>query len=461
MRLNDRISVRTVSLLLALGCTLSVLYRVGLGADSAGDIRWFLKIALVQSAIYLVAAWVVVHARPSRSTLLIVIAFAVLFRLSIVFAPPYLSDDIYRYIWDGRVQAAGINPYRYVPAAPELAQLRDEQIYPKINRRESAPTIYPPLAEFLFLLTTRISESVVWMKLTMIGFEIIAVWAMAQLLVSLGLARERVLIYAWHPLVIWEFAGSGHVDAIAITFIALAFLAWQRKADLATGLALAGATLIKLFPIVLLPALLKRGRWKVPAVAAITLMLAYVPYLSVGPGGVLGYLPGYAVEQGLASGEQFYVLSLTRKVFGANVPLVAFIIFAVLVMAAIAGWAVLGKKVSTEDNLKAAIVLTTATTVLFAPHYSWYFAWLVPFLCFTPWLSVFYLTTAGFLLYLTWVGDSPDDMFFINSIIYLPFFLLAGIDFLYRRYRFNLPSLRQFNPIQIETSDHGVARGEK
>ncbi|HEU4509572.1 MAG TPA: glycosyltransferase family 87 protein [Pyrinomonadaceae bacterium] len=452
MRLNSR-SV----LLLFLGCTLLLLYRVGVQADDAADIRWFLKVALVQSAIYLAAAWLVIRAHPSRSTLLIVIAFAVLFRLSIVFSPPYLSDDIYRYIWDGRVQAAGVNPYRYVPAAPELAHLRDAQIYPQINRRDHAPTIYPPLAEFLFFLTTRISESVTWMKLTMLGFEVVAVWAMVQLLASLGLARERVLIYAWHPLIVWEFAGSGHVDAIVIAFIALALLAWQRKADVATGAALAGAALIKLFPLVLLPALLRRGRWRVPLVFALTFVLAYLPYLTVGPRAVLGYLPGYAMEQGLATGEQFYLLSLARRLFGSNLPPVAFVSFAAVVMTVIACWAMLRKKISSEDSLQAAMVLATATTVLFAPHYSWYFAWLVPFLCFTPRLSVFYLTTAGFLLYLTWLGDSPDEMFFINSIIYLPFLLIATIEFFYRRHGFNLPSLRQL--MAIETS--GIARGQK
>src|SRR5919106_5531001 len=163
MRLNGRLDWKTAAFLLLLGCVSLLLCRAGVGADDPGDIRWFIKVALAQSAIYMIAVWIVLRARPSRSTFLIVIAFAVLFRLSILFAPPYLSDDIYRYIWDGRVQAAGINPYRYVPSAPELAQLRDEAIYQKINRRNYAHPIYPPLAEVLFFLTTRISESVVWM----------------------------------------------------------------------------------------------------------------------------------------------------------------------------------------------------------------------------------------------------------------------------------------------------------
>jgi hypothetical protein len=431
MRLRDGVSKSNV-LLVILGCIVLTLYRVGLAANNPGDIRWLINLVLVQSAVYLLAVWIVIRIRPSRVTLFIAIAFALLFRLSILFSPPYLSDDVYRYIWDGRVQAAGINPYRYVPAAPELAHLRDDNIYPKINRRDHAHTIYPPLAEGLFLATTRISESVVWMKLTMLGFEVIAVWAIAQLLTSLGLPRQRLLIYAWHPLVIWEFAGSGHVDAIAIAFIALALLAFHRKPGIAAGSALACATLTKLFPIVLLPAFFKPRRWIIPAGFAATMLLAYLPYLSVGPTALLGYLPGYAQEQGLISGEQFYLLNLARKFFGANVPFGVFVGFAAIVMGGIACWAIL-RKTGSLEQLRLAMVLATATTVLFAPHYSWYFAWLVPFLCFTPSAAVFYLTIASFVLYFTWLGDSPDQMLIINSIVYLPLLLIGAIEFFFRR----------------------------
>src|SRR5205814_5836771 len=159
-------------LLAVIGAILLILYRIGLHSRVATDIVWFIKLALVQSVLYLIAAWLIVRARSARSTLFIVLALAGIFRLSIVFAPPYLSDDIYRYVWDGRVQAAGINPYRYLPADEHLQSLRDEEIYPKINRRDYAHTIYPPLAEAVFLLTTRVSESITWMKATMILFEL-------------------------------------------------------------------------------------------------------------------------------------------------------------------------------------------------------------------------------------------------------------------------------------------------
>ncbi len=422
---------KTAVALVLLGCISVVLYRAGVTATGVSGIRLFMKVAFIQSAIYLLAAWIVIRARSSRTTLLIAITFAVLFRLSILFAPPYLSDDIYRYIWDGRVQGAGINPYRYIPAAPELVQLRDDTIYPKINRRDYAHTIYPPVAQFVFMLTTRISESVVWMKVTMVIFEMIAIWAMVQLLTLLGRPRQLFLLYAWHPLVIWEFAGSGHVDAIFICFIALAFLAWQRKSDLGAGFLLACATLTKLFPLVLLPALLKQGRWRIVPVFVLTIAAGYLAYLRVGPTAVLGSVPVYSQEMGVLSGQQFYALSLVRK-FGWELPSLAYMIAGAFVMCAIGLW-VLARRTHPEDNLKHAMVLATAATVLFAPHFSWYFCWLVFFLCFTPRLAVFYLTIANLFLYRTWLGDSPDEMFVINSVIYLPALLLAIVELFWRR----------------------------
>src|SRR5437899_7953621 len=147
-------------LLVVAGSAALVLYRLSLRAHTGPDIIWFLRIALVQCVLYVFMAWLVIKARAARSTLLIVIVFATLFRLSLLFSPPYLSDDIYRYVWDGRVQAAGINPYRYLPADSALVQLRDDKTYPRINRKDYARTIYPPVAEAIFFLTTRISETV-------------------------------------------------------------------------------------------------------------------------------------------------------------------------------------------------------------------------------------------------------------------------------------------------------------
>lgn len=428
------ISTKWITIALTfLGVAMLVVYRVAVHSDGVSDIAWFLKLVLVQIVVYVCAVWLSVRTADSRTLLVLAVLFAALFRLAIIFSQPYLSDDIYRYIWDGRVQASGINPYRYIPADQALGSLRDEKIYPKINRRDYARTIYPPVAEGFFLFITRFSESVTWMKTVMVAFEAVAAWAIIQLLISFGFARQRVLIYAWHPLVVWEFAGSGHLDAMAIAFVALALLAHRKHAGTLTGIMLACATCVKLFPLALFPALYKRWSWKMPLAFVATVLVAYVPYLSVGPLGVLGFLPGYASERGMVNGEQFFLLTIARELFHLPVAASIYLVFAVLVLGGLSLWIL--RKPQTDDlsYLRNGLLIASVFMLLLSPHFSWYFAWLLPFLCFIPSLAVFYLTFASFLLYLTWLGDSPQRVLILKALMFVPFLVLGSREVWWRR----------------------------
>lgn len=416
--------------LIVLGSALLGLYRYGLQglqaeSQGVGYIVWFIKLATIQSALYCAAAWVIWRAGASRSRLIIVVIFAALFRVSLLFAQPLLSDDIYRYIWDGRVQAAGINPYRYVPADEALAALRDEAVYQKINRRENAHTIYPPIAQAFYFLVTRVSESVTWMKAAMVGCEVVALVALTWLLASFGWPRARVLIFAWHPLLVWEIAGSGHVDAVMIALVALALVARRKQKHTVAGIALACATLIKLFPLVLFPALYRRWSWKMPFAFAAAICLAYAPYLSVGAKAAVGFLPVYAEQEGLESGDRFFILAMARRVI-PGAPNSAYVILALAILAFIAAWSLRKSQSSDAGYLRRSCALATAFTVLLAPHYAWYFAWLVPFTCFVPAAPLFYLTAASFVLYGTWLGDAPEQLFALNAALYVPFLVLGA-----------------------------------
>ena len=210
--------------LTAAGMTLPqpVMGQFGIGYGAA--LNHFVILGCVQGLIYFAAVALILHSGPSARALWMVLACAALLRLIVVVFPPFLSNDMYRYIWDGWVQAAGINPYRYIPADAHLAFLRDAAIFPNINRANYAHTIYPPAAQMIFFITSSMAKllaipPVLAMKLTMLAFEAIGIWAMIRLLDYAGLPRARILIYAWNPLPVWEFAGSGHVDAVAICFI--------------------------------------------------------------------------------------------------------------------------------------------------------------------------------------------------------------------------------------------------
>jgi hypothetical protein len=408
-----------------LGIAMLLVFRIAVHSEGVAGMPRFLELVGIQSLIYLAVVWLSLRGSDSRSILVLGLVFAALFRLSIIFFPTYLSDDIYRYIWDGRVQAAGINPYRYIPAEEPLAQLRDDQIYPHINRRDTVRTIYPPVAQATFLLVTRFSESVTWMKAAMVGFEAIAIWALIEMLSSFGFSRQRVLIYAWHPLAVWEFAGSGHADALAIAFIALALLARRKDAESLTGVLLACATCVKLFPIVLFPALYIRRSWKMPLAFVATVLIAYLPYLSVGPMKVLGSLPAYSSEQGLLTGRQYFLLALARQVLNANVPTVVYFVFVAAVLGGLSLWMMRERRGDDARYLRNGLLIASVFMVFQAPHFSWYFTWLIPFLCFIPSLPFFYLSVSNFVLYLTWLNDTPNRVLIYKALIFGPFLILG------------------------------------
>ncbi len=291
----------------------------GKRAAAALDIDTFLCCVAIQALLCVGAAALLWNARSPRITFWFVLGIAMLLRLPLLFETPRISDDMYRYIWDGRVQAAGINPYRYIPADPALAPLRDDKIYPHINRRDYARTIYPPVAQMVYFAVTRVSESLTWFKTALVGFELVTIWVLARLLVAFGLPRERIVVYAWNPLVFWEFAGSGHIDAVMIAFIALALLARRGGREVLTGILLGCAVLIKFFPLVLFPALYRRGSWKMPAAFAATICLSYGTYLGVGAH-VFGFLPTYTGEEGMGDGRFFLLLLVRYLAGGAEVP---------------------------------------------------------------------------------------------------------------------------------------------
>jgi len=423
---------RRVWALTAIGAMLLILTGAGLWRQHVYDTDGFTVLALVQGAFYLAAVALTWRGGLSRRVLIAVLAVAALMRLAVLLAPPYLSDDINRYVWDGRVAAAGINPYRYVPADPHLAALRDETIFPKINRSDYAPTIYPPVAEYIFFLGTRLRGSLTAMKATLLAFELAGVLLLLRLLRDLHLPRERILIYAWHPLTLWEFAGSGHVDAAIVTFVALALWARRRDKPSLTGSALAAAALVKFFPAVLFPALYRRWDWKMPLAAAATVIIAYLPFIGAGSA-VLGFLPGYLEEEGLQSGAGFFLWSLLGSVAP---PLEHLGAAPYLALAAAVLLALAVRILFTAENryLASALTLAVTATVLLSPHYPWYFAWIVPLICFTPRASVLYLTVACPLLYFVPGGGQLEGARMpFEWAIYGPFAALFAFE-LWRRH---------------------------
>ncbi len=436
---------RALMALVALATLLVAVHAVlasRLGVDSDAVIMNF---AWVEVVIYALAVVVILRDRgsdaaASRRALTGILVVAAILRFMLLFIDP-VSTDVNRYIWDGRVQAAGINPYLYVPADPALEFLRDDEIYTEINRKTYAHTIYPPLAQIVFFLVTRISEQVWVMKAAMVAFEAVAAWAILRLLKLRHLPPTRILLYVWHPLPVWEFAGSGHVDAIAIACISLALLAAELRRPFLAGIALGGAALVKFFPVVVAPALYRRWDWRLPLAGLVAVVVLYLPYLGAGRM-VFGFLSGYGAEEGFENGTGFYPWIFLKHVV-PDLPQGAakfYPVAAALVLAA-SGLYILCRRTKTPienigvgrrgADIPGAFLLATTFTVLTSPHFPWYLAWLVPFLCFVPSWPVVWLTGSATLMYT--LGWPPD--FWSGSVFYLPFFALLAVDVTIRRLR--------------------------
>ena len=370
-------------------------------------------------------------AQVNRWTFPLLIAVAVACRLVVLFPEPHLSSDVYRYCWDGVVQHAHISPYRFVASNPALTFLRapNQDLYDHMNRRDYAHTIYPPGAQVLFYLITWINPEVTMMKLAMVLFEGLTMWALVALLRHLAVPREQSILYAWCPLLIWEFAGSGHLDSAAIAFIMLAVLFRYRRQPVAVGIFLGLAILIKFYPVILLPALYQRGRdrgkapgWAMPAIIAGLFVAFYSVYLSAGKL-VFGFLGGYVQEEGMASGTRYFLLELVQHLPGLHtLPSIVYLAFAALVFLVLTVWS--WRTASIPDAAPQAflipcLALAAALMLLFSPHYPWYIAWLVPFLVLLPNLPLLTYISAFFYLCTTALAEGyGPKQFLLNEYLY-------------------------------------------
>ncbi len=398
--------------------------------------------------LYALAAATILLLPTNRFTLFLVLAFAIAFRLVTLPSAPFMSSDIYRYVWDGIVQHAHISPYRYVPGDPALTFLRapHQNIYDHINRRNYAHTIYPPFAQFLFYVITSFSASVTCMKVAMVLFEGVTIYALMQLLQALGRRREEVLLYAWCPLLIWEFGSSGHLDSAAMAFIALALLARFRRQSIAVGLFLGAAVLIKFYPLVLFPALWQRKDFKLPLVLAAFAAVAYACYASVGKL-VFGFLGGYVSEEGMETGSRYFFLQLIHRLPGLhNASVALYVVVLALLFGALAFlswkagnpnrpqpqanfWSRTFRLPPQANFLPGVLFIAFAMMLAFSPHYPWYVAWLIPLGVLLPNLPVFIYTLGLFYLSSTALGaGTTASQFRLNCILYAAVLLAALLE---------------------------------
>ena len=223
----------------------------------------------------------------SRRVVIIGLVMAAVWHVEFLRLPPGADDDIHRYVWDGRLQRLGYNPYLVIPSDPAVKGLHTAETR-RLNNPD-LPSPYPAGAQLFFRVVTAIHESTLALKIAF------AVCELAIVLILLDLLRRKqraylVLAFAWNPLLAIEVAGSGHIDIVVALLLLVSTAAllrrWRATAAVALGLAIA----VKFLPVVLLPLYWKRVRIRDAALAAAVVALLYVPFLNHGriPIGSLG-----------------------------------------------------------------------------------------------------------------------------------------------------------------------------
>ena len=417
---------RRLALLAAIGAAMTGLTDAGLAVLQApvherdGQVALAAALSLGAGLLWLGAVRLVRAGEVPRTCVWLVLAVALAMRALTFMAPPLLSTDVFRYVWDGRVQTAGISPYRFVPAAPELTFLRDDAVFPRINRADSAVTIYPPAAQALFAAVALVAPGLAGMRAVMAGFDLLAIGGLLLALRVAGRPAPEVLIYAWAPLPVWEFAGNAHIDAVAAGLLPLALLAAARERRALAGVVLAIATLTKFLPGVVLPAVWRRGDWRLPAASALLAAALYAPYVASGAN-VAGFLPGYLSEEGIGSGNGIFLLQLAARAGLPSSGAAAVYAFVVLAGLGWLTWRAAAGTWPTEAGARVsamaghAVSLAAFLLAAVSPHYPWYFGWLVPLTCLAPRGFALWLIAAAPLLVL-----GPIEHLAIPALVYGP-----------------------------------------
>lgn len=385
-----------------------------------------IKFEVIAGALFLImlAAYFVIRKSGDyrRPILTVVIAAAVVFRLVTALSAPTLSNDIYRYVWDGRIQAAGISPFKYAPNNPALSKFRTNGEYKNLKDNITSQGIYQPVAQMLFLASAPFGGGApLALKFYLAFFDVATIFLLLKILLHLKRPPELIIFYAWSPLVVFEIAGSGHVDGLtAFLITAGVYLALKQRRFFA-GALIGAAVATKLYPIALLPAITRDKRdWRTVCGAAAAILAIYMPSLSArravvslanGTSGVASFNPGLK--------SLFNILAGSQSQGMAN----AFFLVSLVVLGGIVLYFWTRKK-SDDGIIRAAFWIAGAIIILLPFTVPWYFVLVLPFAAIELAGSFIWLSGAVMLSYLYYAWQPWALPTWISAVEFAPFFAL-------------------------------------
>jgi hypothetical protein len=324
---------------------------------------------------------------PKR-VIVIGLVLAAVWHVAFLRSPTGSDDDVRRYVWDGRLQRLGYNPYIVVPSDPALAALHTDET--RALNNPDLPSIYPPGAQLFFRVVTAIHESTLAMRVAFAVCELAIVLILLDILRRTGQGLHWILAFAWHPLLATEVVGSGHIDIFGVLLLVLSFAALIRRWRTIAAISFALAVAVKFLPLVLLPLYWRRVRIRDALLGAIVFALPYVPFLHHGriPIGSLGaYIQGFGFN-----GPIFEAL---RR---AAPPLLV-AAFAVFVGVLVAVWF----RTRSQNSISDSFGWPMAASLLCAPVvFPWYLLWLLPFVRSVSTLPLIVWTVSIIPTYIVW-----------------------------------------------------------
>ncbi len=397
-----------------------IIYLAMLRLDAINGVRPVLTFLAMMGALFALYGIASVLVRGigqrQRGALLVIAAGAVLFRLTLLPAGlPHDSswdemraelradvraesvayerfllfdNDIWRYLWDGHVWAHGVNPYAHAPLDPKLDELTDDEIAEATDGRAvwgdireninyaATPTIYPPLAQSLFRLSHWLAPgSVLVMKTLLVGCDLLAALFIALTLKSLNRPVALVVLYAWNPLVVKVFAGSGHADALLVAALAATMYFIARGARRAAAVSFGLAVLAKLSPLVLLPFIVRRTGWRGAALMFAVLLAGYLPFLDAGGAVFTGFLT-FAQEWTFNAGP--YALFRWLAALLSSDPFFVARAMSGLVIVAVVCWLAWRDDGKPETFARYGAAALGALIIFSPAVMPWYVTWLLP-----------------------------------------------------------------------------------
>lgn len=379
--------------------------------DAEGVARVWIYFLLGLSGFALVFCWP--RLTPKREVALLLLLGAVV-RLALLPTAP--SDDIHRYLWEGKLVADGVSPYAATADDPIFAAYFDDQ-WERMNHRDKW-TAYPPGSELVFALLAKISYSTTAFKLAFIGLDLVVVALVAGLLHFRSLPLRWAGFYAFNPIVLISFAGEGHFDVLMIAPMVAAVLASEHKRYWLAFVLLGIAVQMKIFALLALPFLIRECGWKYLGAFILTVVVISIPFAADIGNMVNGlFLFG--------SGRSFngFVYDTWLRWFDSRT--VANIITAVLFLG-LCAWRYFSKARSHWEGDWYFVI--GALLILSPTVHFWYLTWLLPFVALRPsiaWLCFSLTMGVYFLVWSNAESGAWGLTRFESGLIWVPFLALG------------------------------------